>query len=54
MGVQMACAYIGSCFMPPLFGIIANRISAGILPVFISALLIVMFAVMEKLNKIKA
>lgn len=54
VGVQMACAYIGSCFMPPLFGIIANRISAGLLPLYLSALLVPMFLSMEKLNKIKA
>jgi MFS family permease len=32
IGVQMACAYLGSLLMPPLFGVLANNISAGILP----------------------
>ena len=27
MGMQMACAYVGSTFMPPLFGVAAERIS---------------------------
>lgn len=54
VGVQMACAYIGSCFMPPLFGIIANRISAGLLPVYLGLLLGLMIFVLERLNKIKA
>lgn len=54
VGVQMACAYIGSCFMPPIFGIIANHISAGLLPYYLCGLLLLMFTVMEKLNKIKA
>ena len=54
VGVQMACAYIGSCFMPPLFGILANHISAGLLPFYLGAILVMMFAAMEKLNKIKA
>ena len=54
VGVQMACAYIGSCFMPPLFGILANNISAGILPYYVGILTLTMFLVMEKLNKIKA
>lgn len=53
VGVQMACAYIGSCFMPPLFGILANHISAGLLPFYLGAILVMMFAAMEKLNKIK-
>ena len=54
VGVQMACAYIGSWFMPPLFGILANHISAGLLPFYLGAILVMMFAAMEKLNKIKA
>ena len=54
IGVQMACAYFGSLFMPPLFGIIANHVSAGLLPVYIGALLVTMTFVMERLNKIKA
>ena len=54
IGVQMACAYLGSLFMPPLFGILANNISAGILPYYIGILTLTMFLVMEKLNKIKA
>ena len=54
IGVQMACAYLGSLFMPPLFGILANNISAGILPYYVGILTLTMFLVMEKLNKIKA
>ena len=54
IGVQMACAYLGSLFMPPLFGILANHVSAGLLPVYIGALLVTMTFVMERLNKIKA
>ena len=54
IGVQMACAYVGSCFMPPLFGILANHISAGLLPFYLGTILVMMFAAMEKLNKIKA
>ena len=54
IGVQMACAYLGSCFMPPLFGVLANNISAGILPLYLGAFLVFMFFAMERLNKIKA
>lgn len=54
IGVQMACAYIGSCFMPPLFGILANHISAGILPFYLGTLLVLMTFAMERLNRIKA
>ena len=54
IGVQMACAYIGSCFMPPLFGIIANNISAGLFAPYLAAILVLMVYSMERLNKIKA
>ena len=54
IGVQMACAYLGSLFMPPLFGILANNISTGILPFYLGALMAIMFLVTEKLNKIEA
>lgn len=42
IGVQMAGAYVGNCFMPPLFGLIANHISVSLLPVYLLALLAVM------------
>ena len=49
IGVQMASAYIGSCLMPPLFGLIANHISVALLPVFLGALLILMILTHESL-----
>ena len=35
IGVQMASAYVGNCLMPPVFGLIANHISIGLLPIFL-------------------
>lgn len=32
IGIQMACAYIGTTFMPPLFGLLAEKISMSIMP----------------------
>ena len=32
IGIQMASAYVGTCLMPPLFGLMANHISAALLP----------------------
>lgn len=51
IGVQMASAYVGSLFMPPLFGLIAQNLSASLLPVFLLLLLILMFFMHEKLLK---
>ena len=42
IGILMAGAYLGNCLMPPLFGLIANHISSGLLPLYLLALLAVM------------
>lgn len=55
IGVQMASAYVGTCFMPPVFGLIANHISASIFPIYLLAILLLMVAMHEKmLPKVKA
>ncbi|WP_195999530.1 MFS transporter [Clostridium sp. 1001271B_151109_B4] len=51
IGVQMASAYVGNLLMPPLFGIIANHISAMLFPVYLLLILIVMVVMHIKLNK---
>ena len=51
IGIQMASAYVGSTFMPPLFGLIANHISIRLMPIyliFFFALLLIMVSVTEK------
>ena len=51
IGIQMASAYVGSTFMPPLFGIIANNITLWLMPMFLLfffVLLLVMISVTEK------
>jgi fucose permease len=47
IGVQMAFAYIGFLVMPPLFGLIAEQISVGLLPGYLLVLLVMMFAMHE-------
>lgn len=51
IGVQMAFAYIGTCLMPPIFGLIANHINISLFPVFLLAILILMFLMHERLLK---
>ena len=51
IGVQMASAYVGTCIMPPIFGLIANYISVALFPVFLLAILIVMAIMHELLKK---
>ena len=49
IGVQMASAYVGTSLMPPLFGWLSARTSLRIFPLYLLALLILMFASHEKL-----
>ncbi len=51
IGVQMACAYTGNITMAPLFGVLADYISAGLLPLYLLLILILMFVMHEKLLK---
>ena len=51
IGVQMACAYVGSLSMPPIFGLIANHISAALYPAYLLLILVLMFIMHEKLIK---
>ncbi|HHU70753.1 MAG TPA: MFS transporter [Clostridiales bacterium] len=51
IGIQMAFAYIGSTFVPPLFGFIADNSSLGIFPVFLLLILGIMALNSEILNK---
>ena len=52
IGVQMAGAYFGSLLMPPLFGLIANHITAALYPAYLLALLAVMVRMHETLCRI--
>lgn len=51
IGVQMASAYLGTLFVPPLFGLIANHISASLLPAYIAVITALMILMCEKLNR---
>jgi len=51
IGVQMASAYLGSLSAPPVFGLVANHISASLLPVYLGVILIVMTVSAEGLNR---
>ena len=51
IGVQMASAYLGTCLMPPLFGVLANALSVRLMPFYLLALLALMLATHEHLNR---
>ena len=49
IGVQMACAYVGTCLMPPLFGLLAQHISVSLLPAYLLVILVLMAVMHESL-----
>ncbi len=51
IGVQMASAYIGSCFTPPFFGILGEHIGFWLYPIFLIIILILMSLMHERLVK---
>ena len=49
IGIQMACAYVGTSLMPPLFGLIAEHITVSLLPVYLVIILALMVVMHERL-----
>lgn len=52
IGIQMASAYLGSTLMPPLLGLIAQRLSFSAYPFFLMAILGIMVFSNEKTNSV--
>lgn len=52
IGVQMASAYVGTCLMPPLFGLIANHITVSLFPFYLLVILVLMICMHETLLKV--
>ena len=51
IGVEMASAYLGTTFMPPLYGLIAQYLGAAYLPLFLAVFLVMLFCMTELLNR---
>ncbi|TPF86706.1 MFS transporter [Bifidobacterium sp. UTCIF-37] len=51
VGVQMACAYVGTMLMPPLFGLIAQYVTVDLFPCFLLVFLALMVAMHESLRR---
>lgn len=54
MGFQMAVAYLGATFLPPIFGLIASSTTFAILPFFLFGYIVVMLLCSEKVNRFLA
>ncbi|MDR2516498.1 MAG: MFS transporter, partial [Spirochaetaceae bacterium] len=51
IGMQMAAAYVGTTFMPPLFGQLAARMDFSVFPFFAGALLLLKIIMVETLRR---
>ena len=54
IGIQMASAYVGSTFMPPIFGLIAGHISLKLMPVYLAFFFILLLVMVSKTEHIVA
>ena len=48
IGIQMASAYVGSTFMPPVFGLIVNHISLKLMPLYTAFFFILLLVMLSK------
>ncbi len=48
IGIQMASAYVGATFMPPVYGLLGGWIGFEIMPVFLLAFFVLMIVMVEK------
>lgn len=48
IGIQMASAYVGSTFMPPLYGLLGRFLGFEILPVYLMVFAVLMIFMVEK------
>jgi len=51
VGIQMASAYVGTCLMPPLFGILAEHIGISLFPIYLMAVTALMAAMFAGLRR---
>ena len=54
ISVQMASAYVGSTFLPPLFGVLASLTGMWLLPYYVGAFFVAMILLMERTFRVTA
>jgi len=52
IGIQMASAYVGSTFMPPIFGLIANHVSLKLMPTYMAFFFFLLLFMINKTERI--
>ncbi len=51
IGIQMASAYVGSTFMPPVFGVLANCVDLRLMPIYLGFFFILLLVMIDKMQK---
>jgi len=51
IGIQMASAYMGSTFMPPVFGLIANHVNIKLMPAYLIVFMILLLVMLSQVEK---
>lgn len=54
IGIQMASAYVGSTFMPPLYGLLGRYIGYNIMPIYLLVFMALMVYMVEKTFRLTA
>ncbi len=52
IGIEMASAYAGSTFMPPLFGALSHKVGIALYPWYLLVFIILMIVMVERCNKL--
>lgn len=52
VGIQMACAYCGATFMPPVFGLLAQYVHIATYPYYMAAFVLVLWWMTERVNRV--
>lgn len=52
IGIQMASAYLGSTFMPPLYGLLGRYLGYGMMPIYLLIFMTLMLFMVEKTFRI--
>ena len=52
IGIQMASAYVGSTFMPPVYGLLGKWLGYGMMPIYILLFMALMICMSEKTFRI--
>lgn len=53
MGIQMACAYLGSTLAPPIAGLLAEHVSMKLFPYILLFFVLLMIVMVEKKNRLR-